>query len=70
MEVYLYRFLFIGVFSISICYPLLIFINVCISLFLGLTSLVYVPILLIIFHIFTILIFDIHYEDENLGQEY
>ena len=66
MEVYLYRFLFIGVFCISICFPILILVNISISLLLALPSWVYVPILLLITHIFTIVFLDIHYFDESV----
>ena len=71
MEVYFYRFTFIGIFCLSICFPLFILINVSISLILGLASLVYVPITLIMAYIFTIVLFDMHYLNDNKEkQEY
>ena len=65
-----YRFAFIGVFCILICFRLLIIINVSISLILGLTSVVYLPIVFLMCNILTIFVFDPHYEGDNLGQGY
>jgi hypothetical protein len=65
IEVYIFRFLFVGVFCILILKPFLILLNFCLYLFISLTSIMWVPMLLLLRYfiilirwMFCIMIFD------------
>ena len=52
IEVYIFRFLFVGVICVTICFPILVIINVVISLLFALTAWLYMPIVLFLCFIF------------------
>jgi len=64
---YIFKFIFVGLFLTLVCFPILIIFNFVISLFLAVTSFLWMPFALILFKIFQVLIYDIDNEGAHQG---
>lgn len=58
IEVYIFRFLFVGIFCVLILKPFLILLNFTLHLFISLTSIMWVPMFLLLRWMFGVMIFD------------
>lgn len=66
---YVFKFIFVGIFLVLCCFPLLIIFNVLICLLLAFTSFLWMPLVLIFLKVFQVLIYDNDNEKPAEGQD-